>query len=106
MPDNRDVLMDAADRLAQQLKYEYKGDDKYVSYNELKKIQRYFTRHSSESDAWTKLCKLLNHRDPRSRNDWRCMSEVLGNYNAKRHSNDDLGLILGWVGRLLRYYGR
>lgn len=102
MADNRDVLMNAADRLAKDLNYTHNNQNKYVSYNELKKIQQYFTRHSNEPDAWDNLCTLLNHRDPRSRNDWRCMSEVLQKY--KQYSNDDLSLILAWAGRLLRYH--
>lgn len=110
MADNRDVLMDAADSLAKELNYTTRNNqNKYVSYNELKKIQQYCTRHSSEPDAWANLCKLLRHRDPRSRNDWECMSDVLtdndrNNNKYKKYSNDDLSLILAWAGRLLRYH--
>jgi len=106
MAHRRDDLMNAADRLAQQLKYESRDGRRYVSYNELQKLQRFFTRHCSEPDPWAKVLRLLSYRVIRSKNDWDCMRNVLRRYNTGIYSNDELSLILGWTARLLRYYSK
>jgi hypothetical protein len=106
MPRDRDALMKDAESLAQKMKYNYKGQERYVSHNELLKIMRYLIRHSHKPDPWNEVLKLLNQKVPRSARDWSHIKKILGGYKANSYSVDDLSLLLGWTARLLRYYSK
>ena len=104
--ENRyNALVESADRLAMRLKYNDRGRDKWVSPNEMKKVQSYLIRHKNDPDPWSQMLNLLSHQvHPRSSNDWRCIKNELRNFRLSNHSTRELCLILGWSARLLKYY--